>query len=304
MFCCTSQTYKSSDSEDLCNLRVWHNFSVSFFAQLCALLPHPLTLKPGKHGRRDTDSDEAAGSHKGLRHFTMRHHTGLPHYWGVCVRAPGNLCLLSQLPVPVDPHLSIAEAAAGLWGLCEDRHSAHDQHWANLLAKDFSLSQWTCSLSSGWLFHGDFQHGGGFGAGASMEIWLRHGSCQIPTSCQSISIINNGRIKCKASTVFPEWAGVFSFTASCSFLKDSDPAWMQLLERPLPSFKFCSSHLYHTCTVRATGWGGHQKEQMLFLAQTCKEHFTDSTGPSLPRQSIWCTLSFPLCLEISRQWSG
>lgn len=58
---------------------------------------------------------------------------------------------------------------------------------------------------------------------------------------------------------------------------------MVLLERPLLSCRLCSSGLYHTCTVSATEGGGHQKEQMLLLARTYEEHFTDSTGPSLPR---------------------
>lgn len=82
------------------------------------------------------------------------------------------------------------------------------------------------------------------------------------------------------------------------FLKGSRSSMDGAPGKAFTLLQVVSSHLYHTCTVSATKWGGQQEEQMLFLSQTYKEHFTDSTGPSLPRQSIWCTLSFPLI----QQW--
>lgn len=104
----------------------------------------------------------------------------------LCKGCLGNFCLLAW-PLLVGPHPSIAKDAARLQGLCKDKHGACRQPCANLLARIFSFSQRTCSLSSGWLLHGGFQRGDGFSAGASSERVL-HGDltqmCRLPDTHQ------------------------------------------------------------------------------------------------------------------------
>lgn len=102
------------------------------------------------------------------------------------------------------------------------------------------------------------------------EIWLRRACCQIPTSWQSISIINNRRIKWKQQPCFQNelgLSGLLPLKASCFSLKDPGPAYFSA---PGRTFAVLSGSVRHVRTIPALllplGEKVTRKGQELFLA--------------------------------------
>lgn len=134
------------------------------------MLSHSLTLKPGKHGRRDTQRVrkllDLSISVAGTPQCTIIQDFHMTEAFMLGPQETSTLCLSCHcLWIPTRALLRVQLGCEG----CVRTATAHGQHCANLLARNFSLRGQTCSLSSGWLFHGGFQQGECFGAGAGLE---------------------------------------------------------------------------------------------------------------------------------------